>query len=116
MTRYHQYADKRVAFTAEEEAKRDAKEEQFRLDHPEGLEHTRARKIARLKLQTSPRLSETDWYITRKSETDKAIPDAVTTYRGAVRKAIDDAEIEINKMTDEEKIRGYRITWPDKPE
>ena len=115
MTRYHQIGDKIVAFTAEEEEKWDVKEAQFRLDHPEGLEHTRARKIARLKLQTSPKLSGTDWYITRKSETDKAIPDAVTTYRVAIRKAIDDAEKEINIMTDEEKIRGYRINWPDKP-
>ena len=115
MTRYHQYADKRVAFTAEEEKARDAQEAQFRLEHPEGLEHTRAIKIARLKLQTSPQLSKTDWYVTRKLETGKAIPEAVTTYRDAIRKAIDDAEIEINKMTDEEKIRGYRITWPDKP-
>ena len=70
MTRYHQFSDKRVAFTAEEEAARDAQEAQFRLDHPEGLEHTRARKIARLKLQTSPKLFDTDWYITRKSETE----------------------------------------------
>ena len=115
MTRYHQFSDKRVAFTAEEEAARDAQEAQFRLDHPEGLEHTRARKIARLKLQTSPKLFDTDWYITRKSETDKAIPEAVTTYRGAVRDAMVKAEEAINKMTDEEKIREYRITWPTQP-
>ena len=114
MTRYHRFADKRVAFTADEEKARDAKEEQFRLDHPEGLEHTRARKIARLKLQTSPKLSGTDWYITRKSETDKAIPDAVMIYRGTVRDAMVKAEEAINKMTDEEKIREYRINWPDK--
>ena len=115
MTRYHQIGDERVAFTAEEEEKWDVKEAQFRLDHPEGLEHTRARKIARLKLQTSPKLSDTDWYVTRKSETDKAIPEAVATYRGAVRDAMVKAEEAINKMTDEEKIREYRITWPDKP-
>ena len=115
MTRYHQYADKRVAFTAEEEKARDAQEAQFRLEHPEGLEHTRAIKIARLKLQTSPQLSKTDWYVTRKLETGKAIPEAVTTYRGAVRDAMVKAEEAINTMTDEEKIRGYRIHWPDKP-
>ena len=37
------------------------------------------------------------------------------TYRGAVRDAMVKAEEVINKMTDEEKIREYRINWPDKP-
>ena len=40
-------------------------------------------------------LSETDWYVTRKSETDTAIPEAVTTYRAAVRTACGARETEI---------------------
>ena len=40
-------------------------------------------------------LSETDWYVTRKSETDTAIPEAVTTYRAAVRTACGAREAEI---------------------
>lgn len=41
-------------------------------------------------------LAQTDWYVTRKSETDTAIPSAVTTYRAAVRTACAARETEIN--------------------
>ena len=40
-------------------------------------------------------LFETDWYVTRKSETDTAIPADVTTYRAAVRTACAAREAEI---------------------
>lgn len=40
-------------------------------------------------------LAETDWYVTRKSETDTAIPADVTTYRAAVRTACAAREAEI---------------------
>ena len=40
-------------------------------------------------------LSNTDWYVTRKSETDTAIPEAVTTYRAAVRTACAAREAQI---------------------
>jgi len=40
-------------------------------------------------------LSDTDWYVTRKAETDTAIPSNVTTYRAAVRTACAARETEI---------------------
>ena len=40
-------------------------------------------------------LARTDWYVTRKSETDTAIPADVTTYRAAVRTACAAREAEI---------------------
>ena len=40
-------------------------------------------------------LAATDWYVTRKSETDTAIPSNVTTYRAAVRTACAAREAEI---------------------
>jgi len=40
-------------------------------------------------------LAQTDWYVTRKSETDTAIPSNVTTYRAAVRTACAARETEI---------------------
>ena len=33
-------------------------------------------------------LTDTDWYVVRKSEADKAIPDNISTYRAAVRTII----------------------------
>ena len=47
------------------------------------------------KATASKLLSDTDWYVTRKSETDTAIPADVTTYRAAVRTACAAREAEI---------------------
>ena len=41
--------------------------------------------IRAIKLQVKSILNETDWYITRKSEEDTAIPSSITTHRKAVR-------------------------------
>jgi hypothetical protein len=48
------------------------------------------------KYAASTKLAQTDWYVTRKSETDTAIPSNVTTYRAAVRTACAAREAEIN--------------------
>jgi len=41
--------------------------------------------IRTVKLQAENELNKTDWYITRKSEKNTAIPSAITTHRDAVR-------------------------------
>ena len=41
--------------------------------------------IRTVKLQAEGELNRTDWYITRKSEKNTAIPSAITTHRDAVR-------------------------------
>ena len=41
--------------------------------------------IQRVKSQAKDELNRTDWYITRKSEKNTAIPSAITTHRDAVR-------------------------------
>jgi hypothetical protein len=43
--------------------------------------------ISTVKAQAAGLLSQTDWYVTRKAETDAAIPADVLTYREAVRTA-----------------------------
>ena len=45
-------------------------------------------------------LTSTDWYVTRKSEKDTAIPENVSTYRDAVRAACVAREGEINGAAD----------------
>ena len=40
-------------------------------------------------------LAPTDWYVTRKAETDVAIPSEVSTYRSAVRTVCGTRESEI---------------------
>lgn len=46
------------------------------------------------------KLSETDWYITRNTETGDAIPSTVTDYRAAVRAACATIEGQINGAAD----------------
>jgi len=58
-------------------------------------------------------LSGSDWYVTRKSETDTAIPADVTTYRAAVRTACAAREAEIAAVTTTEELEAL-MKAPDK--
>ena len=68
-------------------------------------------------------LSTTDWYVTRKSETDTAIPSNVTTYRAAVRTACAARENEIAAAANVAALEtlmktapgesGALTSWPD---
>jgi len=49
-------------------------------------------------------LAPSDWYVTRKAETDVAIPAAVATYRAAVRTTCGAREGEINACTTTEEL------------
>ena len=57
-------------------------------------------------------LSKTDWYVTRKSETDTAIPEAVTTYRAAVRTACTAREGEITAAANTAALETLMNTAP----
>tara|TARA_S200002703_G_scaffold86698_1_gene74697 strand:+ start:3391 stop:3882 length:492 start_codon:yes stop_codon:yes gene_type:complete len=50
-------------------------------------------------------LRTTDWYVTRKSENDTAIPADVTTHRNAVRAAQVSRESEVNACADVEALK-----------
>ena len=58
-------------------------------------------------------LSNTDWYVTRKSETDTAIPANVSTYRTAVRTVCGTREAEIAAVTTTEALEAL-MKAPDK--
>ena len=58
-------------------------------------------------------LSPTDWYVTRKSEKDTAIPSNVTTFRDAVRTACAARETEIAAVKTTEALEAL-IKAPDK--
>jgi len=49
-------------------------------------------------------LAPTDWYVTRKAETDAAVPSAVSTYRAAVRATCGTRETEINACTTTDEL------------
>jgi len=56
--------------------------------------------IQAVKNSANALLSPTDWYVTRKTETDTAIPSEVATYRQAVRTASSTIETAINNAAD----------------
>ena len=57
-------------------------------------------------------LAGTDWYVTRKSETDTAIPSNVTTYRAAVRTACAAREVEIAAVANVAALETLMKTAP----
>ena len=54
--------------------------------------------IAQAKTKAAGLLAPYDWYVTRKAETDKAIPSDVSTYRAAVRTSCANIEAAINAV------------------
>ena len=54
--------------------------------------------IAQAKAEAAGLLTAYDWYVTRKAETDKAIPSDVSTYRAAVRTSCAKIETAINAV------------------
>jgi len=58
--------------------------------------------IALVKTQAAGLLAPTDWYVTRKAETDVAIPSEILTYRQSVREASGAIEASISGITTHE--------------
>ena len=56
--------------------------------------------IRDIKKQAQSELNRTDWYITRKSEKDTAIPSSITTHRDAVRAKQTEMETAITNASD----------------
>lgn len=56
--------------------------------------------IREVKKQTQNELNITDWYVTRKSEKDTAIPGSITTHRDAVRAKQAEMETAITNASD----------------
>ena len=86
----------RIQFTAEEEAARDAEEQEWADGAP-------ARRMQQLRDQRNMLLSETDWM----GNSDVTMSDAWTTYRQALR--------DITTQTPSDDTLS-NITWPTKPE
>jgi len=68
---------------------------------------------AELRVQRDKLLAETDWVVTKSTETGEPIPLAFVAYRGQLRDLPANAVIEVNKY-------GYldwsKIVMPQKPE
>ena len=69
--------------------------------------------IAQTKSSGNSKLASTDWYVTRKAETDTAIPSAITTYRTAVRSATGTIETAINACDDLDDFKALFVVPMD---
>jgi len=73
----------------------------------QSLEEMKEGKIKGLNTNTLSKLSKTDWYITRKTEKNIDIPEAITTERDAIRTQVDTKEAEINALTTKKAVAEY---------
>ena len=96
MPRFKMVNGERIAFTAEEEAARDAEEQAWADGAP-------ARRMADLREKRNQLLVETDWY----GMSDVTMDSDMTVYRQALR--------DITTQTPSDDALS-NITWPIKPE
>ena len=78
---------------------------------PKPLAGLQANKVASAKSMSAGALSQTDWYITRKSETNTAVPSGITAYRTAVRANYTVLKTAINNASDIDELKAcYETT------
>ena len=68
--------------------------------------------VAQQKQQAGTLLASTDWYVTRKAETDVAIPADVLAYRESVRTISGTRESEINACTTTDELAALLTNSP----
>ena len=66
--------------------------------------------IEQVKNRASKLLAPTDWMAVRASEGGTAMPDAIKTYRTAIRKESNDKETEIKALGDLDAVKLYEAT------
>jgi len=69
--------------------------------------------VAQTKTTANSKLASSDWYVTRKAETDEAIPSTITTYRTAVRTATGTIETAINNCADLDAFKALFVVPMD---
>ena len=66
----------------------------------------KSQKISISKQQAAGLLQSTDWYVTRKSDTGTAIPQAIQDFRTAVRSVNNQQETQINACSNVEQLKA----------
>jgi len=69
--------------------------------------------VAQTKTTANSLLASSDWYVTRKAETDEAIPSTITTYRTAVRTASGTIETAVNGCADLDAFKALFVVPVD---
>ena len=69
----------------------------------------------RVNNQARSLLTDTDWYVVRKSEADKAIPDNISTYRAAVRTKANAMCVQIDASNSVDTLAQLYVYNTDEP-
>lgn len=77
----------------------------------ESLADLKTAKIKEAKQLANDKLSDTDWYVTRKSEKGTAIPSDIQTERDAIRTDCNNHETAINAKTTKAQVVSYDINY-----
>lgn len=77
----------------------------------ESLSDLKTAKIKEAKQLANDKLSDTDWYVTRKSEKGTAIPSDIQTERDSVRTDCNNHETAINAKTTKAQVVSYDINY-----
>jgi len=77
---------------------------------PRPLAGLQVLKVKEAKEQSAGALSETDWYVVRKTETNTATPDEITAYRTAVRTNYASLKTAINNASDIAELQAVYET------
>lgn len=75
----------------------------------ESLADLKTAKIKELKSIYNSKLSNTDWYVSRKSENGTAIPSDIQTERNSLRAACGTHETAINAKTTKAQVQSYDL-------
>ena len=68
------------------------------------LSDVKSEKITQAKSSANSMLSQTDWYVVRKAETNTATPDEITAYRTAIRTCYGNLKTAINAASDVDEL------------
>ena len=77
------------------------------------IDNMKTNKIKEVKQQAYKLLSETDWYITRKTETGESIPQEILDKRENIRSHSEIMEEEINKLENKLDVHNYEINFEE---
>lgn len=77
----------------------------------ESLSDLKTAKIKEAKQLANDKLSDTDWYVARKSEKGTAIPSDIQTERDNLRAACNTHEASINAKTTKAQVVSYDINY-----
>ena len=83
------------------------------VDNPKDIDDLKTNWIAQQKDTAGKLLAATDWMVTRKAETDTAIPADTTTYRTAVRTVCGEREAQITACADTDALCALITASPN---